>query len=95
MFDHDVNVQPSTMEAWREHKARSARETKEFEALESRLWSETKAKEEAERRSFDDVRSGTVVRDFVSSSTAEEEEARAAFERAKASLASERQRFAD
>ena len=95
LFDHDVNVQPSTMEAWREHKARSARETKEFEALESRLWSETKAKEEAERRSFDDVRSGTVVRDFVSSSTAEEEEARAAFERAKASLASERQRFAD
>ena len=92
LFDHDVNVQPSTMEAWREHKARSARETKEFEALESRLWSET---EEAERRSFDDVRSGTVVRDFVSSSTAEEEEARAAFERAKASLASERQRFAD
>ena len=92
LFDHDVDVQPSTMEAWREHKARSARETKEFEALESRLWSET---EEAERRSFDDVRSGTVVRDFVSSSTAEEEEARAAFERAKASLASERQRFAD
>ena len=95
LFDHDVNVQPSTMEAWREHKARSERETKEFEALESRLWSETKAKEEAERRSFDDARSGTVVRDFVSSPTAEEEEARAAFERAKASLASERRRFAD
>jgi len=94
LFDQDVNVnvRASTVEAWREHKAKTARETRAFEELEREA-----ASAEARGVKMEDEEGASVpiVRDFLSSPTAEEEEARGAFERAKEQLERERERFAE
>lgn len=100
--DQDANVQPSTMEAWRAHKVRSASEVEAFEALELRARNGTRRDREAATsattrtmRASDGVDGGAVVRDFISSPSAEEQKARAAFEQAKANLTQSERRFAE
>ena len=94
LFDQDVNVnvRASTVEAWREHKAKTARETRAFEELEREAAS---AEARGVKMEDEEGASVPVVRDFLSSPTAEEEEARGAFERAKEQLERERERFAE
>ena len=98
LFENVLNVQPSTMEAWRAHKSKSAQETRAFEELEKRVREETRTAAATNRSPRGDERKDprvAVVRDFVSSPTPEEEEARAAFERAKANLKQDERRFAE
>ena len=101
LFDQDVNVhvRASTVETWREHKAKTARETRAFEALEREAAATptraTRSEARAAVKTDDEGAAAPVVRDFLSSPTAEEEEARAAFERAKEQLERERGRFAE
>ena len=97
LFEKVLNVQPSTMEAWRAHKSKSEQEVREFEELEARAREEPGAAATTNRSPRGAERRETrvaVVRDFVTSPTPEEEEARAAFERAKANLKQDEQRFA-
>ena len=56
---------------------------------------ETRSEARAAVKTDDEGAAAPVVRDFLSSPTAEEEEARAAFERAKEQLEQERGRFAE